>query len=120
MRKLSPTIEEIEALRKTMPPGPVVMVNLLKFKPDGGRDAYAKYMQAATPAAPAGMRVVYSGKAGTDMAAGEDWDFVILAEYASFDSFANFITGRIYQEQAIPRRPEALEKTEVSEIVDSP
>ena len=67
MNKLSPTVEEIEALRKSAPPGPVVMVNLLKFKPDGGREAYFKYIQAATPAAPKGMRIVYSGKAGADV-----------------------------------------------------
>ena len=111
MKKLSPTVEEIEALRKTMPPGPVVMVNLLKFKPDGGREAYFKYIQAATPAATEGMRVVYSGKAGVDIADGEDWDFVILVEYPSFDAFADMATGPIYQNQAIPFRPAALKKT---------
>ncbi len=111
MKKLSPTVEELEALRKAAPPGPVVMVNLLKFKPDGGRGAYAKYAQAASQDGPQGMRVIYSGSAGVDMAGGEDWDFVAIVEYASFDSFADFIGGQIYQEQAIPLRPVALEKT---------
>jgi uncharacterized protein (DUF1330 family) len=128
MKKLSPTIEEIEVLRKTMPPGPVVMVNLLKFKPDGGREAYARYLQAATSAMPADYRVLYCGKAGADVADGEDWDFVILVEYPSFDAFADMAVSQIYQTQAIPFRPAALEKAlfmvshsaDVSEIFNQP
>jgi hypothetical protein len=111
MTKLTPTLEELHALRKTMPPGPVVMVNLLKFKPDGGREAYAKYARAAAGAAPEGMRIVYAGTAGPDIAGGESWDFVILAEFPSFDVFAEFIGGQKYQEQALPHRPAALERT---------
>jgi uncharacterized protein (DUF1330 family) len=128
MRKLSPTVEEIEALRRTVPPGPVVMVNLLKFKPDGGREAYAKYLQATTPVVPPGMRILYSGKAGADVADGEDWDFVGIAEYPSFKAFADMVVSPTYQIQAIPIRPAALEKTllmisqpaDVSELFSPP
>ena len=47
MVKLTPTLDEIEALRRTAPAGPIVITNLLRFKPNGGRAAYAAYLQAA-------------------------------------------------------------------------
>jgi hypothetical protein len=61
MTKLTPTIEEIEALRKTTPPGPVVIVNLLKFKPEGGREAYARYMSEASRSSYPGVEIIYAG-----------------------------------------------------------
>jgi hypothetical protein len=67
MPKLSPTVEEIEALRHAAPPVPVVMVNLLKFRGVQGRIAYAHYVRAGSDAAVPGMRVVYSGRAGADL-----------------------------------------------------
>ena len=51
MTKLSPTVEEIEAMRKEVPPGPVVMVNLVRFKPGGGKAAYGEYIKATSGAA---------------------------------------------------------------------
>ena len=110
MKKLTPTVEEMEALRATMPPGPVVVVNLLKFKADGGREAYSRYWQAL-PAFPPGTRILYSGEAGPDLAAGEDWDFVLLVEYSDFDALAGAATRPEYQSGAASLRPDALEKT---------
>lgn len=111
MNKLTPTIEEIEALRRTVPPGPVVIVNLLKFKPGGGRAAYARYMEAARAAAFPGVEILHAGVAVGDVAAGEDWDYVILARYPDFDAFAGAVTHPAYQIDAAAHRPDALEKT---------
>ena len=92
MTKLSPTVAEIEELRSTAPKGPVVMINLLKFRSDGGHAAYRRYLEVAWKAvaelenggAPP-LKSLYSGRAGKDVADGEDWDFVIVMEYADFD-----------------------------------
>ena len=108
--KVSPTVEEIEALRKTVPPGPVVMINLLRFRPKGGREAYARYLQVASSVAPPEVSLRYVGNAGADVAAGEEWDFVILGEYPSFDVFADFMVHPVYQNEAVPLRTLALER----------
>lgn len=113
MAKLSPTVAEIEAMRNEVPPGPVVMVNLVKFKPGGGKEAYGQYIKATTGAAAqsgAAIELLYAGRAGKDVAAGEQWDIVILARYPSFAAFADFVTHPIYQNEAIPFRTIGLEK----------
>ena len=46
---LEPTAEQIAALAARPADVPVVMVNLLKFKPDGGRESYARYAQEVAP-----------------------------------------------------------------------
>jgi len=117
VKKLSPTVEEIEELRITAPKGPVVMINLLKFRSDNGRAAYRRYLEVAWRAvaelesggAPP-LKNLYSGRAGKDVADGEDWDFVIVMEYADFDHFASLMLHPIYQSEAVPLRKEALEK----------
>ncbi len=113
MNKLSPTVEEIEAMRSSVPPGPVVMINLLKFKPGSGKAAYGEYIKATSGAAAAAgtqIELLYAGRAGKDIAAGELWDLVILARYPSFDMFADFVTHPVYQNDAIPFRTLGLEK----------
>ena len=113
MAKLSPTVAEIETLRKTAPKGPVVMINLLKFLPDGGREAYKRYIEASTRASVdlgTEMKVLHAATAGTDVADGEDWDYVAVVEYASIDHYADLMVHPIYQNEAIPIRQQALSK----------
>ena len=45
---MSPTEEQMKAFL-ALPDSPVVMVNLLKFKADGGAQEYAKYGVAIQP-----------------------------------------------------------------------
>lgn len=111
MQKLTPTVAEIEALRATIAPGPVVIVNLLKFKAAGGRAAYARYLAEASKCAYPDMELVYAGAAFADFGAGEDWDFVIIARYPEYANFAATVSHPIYQIDAHAHRPAALEKT---------
>jgi hypothetical protein len=108
--KLTPTIDELDTFRKLAPPGPVVMINLLKFKRDGGKQAYVEYASAARKSAP-NVEILYAGAAGPDFGEGEDWDFVIAVRYESFAQFADFISGKRYQTEAVPLRIKALERT---------
>ena len=113
MTKLTPTIEEMEALRASVPSGPIVVLNLLKFKPDGGREAYARYVQETFHTLPAGTRIVYSGKAGPLLADGEDWDVMFLLEWPSFDMLAGSLANPEYQSGAANLRHLALERTQL-------
>lgn len=82
------------------PGGPVVMLNLLRFRPDGGRAAYAAYARAIAPFLERhGARVVYAGDGGTALVAedGQAWDAVLLVRYPSRAAFATMVADPEYQ-----------------------
>ena len=43
MSYIGPTEEQIKELMELDVEGPLVMLNLLKFKPEGGRESYQEY-----------------------------------------------------------------------------
>lgn len=114
MVKLTPTLEQIEQLRKTAPAGPIVITNLLRFKPNGGREAYAAYLRAAKAANVdhdiQGPEVIFVGQAVEDVGTGELWDYVIIARYPCFEDFARVVSNPAYQETEETRQ-RALDRT---------
>ena len=69
--RLTPTAEDLERLRASVGPGPVVLVNLLKFKADGGREACQRYAAIAGPLfRRARAEILYAGTAGPLVAEG--------------------------------------------------
>jgi len=110
MRKITPSIDAVNAARSLVPAGPVVMVNFLKFKSHGGKELYAEYMQVASQYMPKTGELIYFGKAAADLCAGEDWDYVGLARYPDYKTFADFFTGPGYQNNACAMREAALER----------
>jgi uncharacterized protein (DUF1330 family) len=93
------------------PGGPVVMLNLLRFKPDGGRESYAKYAEAlrGTYLAKYGAELVYAGNGSTALVAedGQAWDAVLLVRYPSRQAFSQMVADQDYQ-QFTHFRTEAL------------
>jgi uncharacterized protein (DUF1330 family) len=83
------------------PGGPVTMLNLLRFRPDGGRESYGRYAEALGPAINAryGVRVEYLGDGGRALVAedGQAWDMVVLVRYPSRQAFADMIHDPEYQ-----------------------
>lgn len=79
------------------PGGEVIMLNLLRFAPDG-RSHYAAYMQALAPLRDAyGFEVVYAGDAGSALVpSGEAWDAVALVRYADRRTFAAMVRDPAY------------------------
>ena len=111
MSKLTPDVAEIEALRSQVPPGPVVMVNLLKFKP-GGREHFNAYGAVTAPLIQkAGGEVIYAGAGGPVLAGADDWDNVILVRFADIGHFIEMTTHPSYQTEARAHREAALERT---------
>ncbi len=90
--------------------GPVVMLNLLRFR-DGGRDSYATYTQAlsTTFLARYGGEVLYIGDGSTALVAddGQSWDAVLLVRYPSRAAFTRMVADPEYQ-QVTHLRTEAL------------
>ncbi len=80
------------------PGGPVVMLNLLRFRPDGGRERYAEYVEHfRRTAAPHGAEVVYAGDGGTPLVGGS-WDAVLLVRYPSREAFSRMVADPEYQQ----------------------
>ena len=78
---MSPTPEQTQDFL-ALPQRPVVMVNLLKFKPDGGADEYAKYAAAVRPLLQSvGAKILFSSQAAVCLIGNGDWDAVALVEY---------------------------------------
>ena len=88
MSSLVPTKEARKAFAESPDDGPVVMLNLLKFKPDGGSKSYGKYSEAFLPMLhAAGGRILYAGRAAELLIGDETWDAVALVEYPSRQAF---------------------------------
>ncbi len=103
------------------PGGPVVMLNLLRFKPDGGRERYAQYVEHfRRTAQPYGAEVVYVGDGSTAVVAepGQAWDAVLLVRYPSRSSFTDMIRDAEYQ-KGTHLRTEALEEAVLQATVET-
>jgi uncharacterized protein (DUF1330 family) len=96
-------IEEhaLDTLLAEDPGGPVVMLNLLRFRPDGGRESYRRYAESLGPAINAryGVRVEYLGDGARALVAedGQAWDMVLLVRYPNRKAFAAMIRDPEYR-----------------------
>ncbi len=102
-----------DELRKRADDGPVQMLNLLDFKPEGGAERYAEYSAAVTPLLQkVGGRVLYAGAGGLALIGPSEWDLVALVEYPSRQAFIEMTSSPEYLEIA-HLRTEALERAEL-------
>jgi len=97
-------IEIDETVLETLtdgPEGPVVMLNLLRFRPDGGRESYQRYVEhlRAGVSARYGVEVLYLGNGGPPLVAeeGQDWDTVLLVRYPSRQAFVDMVRDPEYR-----------------------
>jgi uncharacterized protein (DUF1330 family) len=109
---LDPTGNDLKRFLAEDDGEPVTMLNLLRFKPDGGRDRYDAYAAAIAPfLAKVGGGVVYFGTTGTPLVAPPDdtaWDAVLLVRYPSRQAFSAMVADPDYQ-QITHLRTEALD-----------
>jgi uncharacterized protein (DUF1330 family) len=115
--RVYPDAEQLAAMQQPGPDGPVVMVNLLKFRPraqyrDGretalsGREAYQLYAKAVVKLLEGvGGRVVFSGDATFLMLGRVEglWDEVALAEYPSRSALLQMSMSPEWQAIAVHR-----------------
>jgi len=99
---------------------PVVMLNLLAFKPDGGRERYLEYGTAVTPMVErAGGRIVFAGAPARALIGDDSWDLVALVEYPSRQAFLEMIGSEPYRAVA-HLRTEALARGELHPMDPTP
>lgn len=111
MPYIEPESGQIGQLARSGEAGPVVMLNLLKFEPDGGAESYRHYGEGVMPIlASIGARLLWQG-APTSVVIGDDeadrWDAVVLVEYPSRQAFLDMVSSPEYQAIA-GRRSQAL------------
>jgi uncharacterized protein (DUF1330 family) len=101
--------------------GPVVMLNLLRFK-EGKRGSYEEYGRAIGPVLEQyDVKVLYAGDCSTKLVAPEehDWDMILIARYPSRQAFASMVADPKYQE-ITHLRSEALEEAVLQATVPWP
>jgi len=79
---------------------PIVMLNLLRFRPDGGRERYLEYLRMAGPLVERyGAEIVFAGDGAAPLAAepGQAWDTTALVRYPSRKAFADMIADPDYE-----------------------
>jgi uncharacterized protein (DUF1330 family) len=97
---IDPSGADLKRLMDEDPGGPVVMLNLLRFAPDG-RDAYQEYARRIGRFLKRyGAEVVYAGEGATPLVAeeGQAWDAVLLVRYPNREAFSAMVADPEYQE----------------------
>ena len=114
MSDIRPNKEQFLELMNAPDEGPVVMLNLLKFKPRGGSQEYGKYGDSVTKMVEArGGKILWMGKVDQTLIgdiAEEDWDAVALVQYPSRKAFIDMATSTEY-DKAHEHRESGLERT---------
>lgn len=128
-RTIDPTGAQVRNLRDNGPDGPVVMLNLLKFRKQArypadsgftaanGEAAYRLYQHAfvVTVGAISQAEVLYEGPAqniviGDPASDAADWDKVLIVRYPSRQHFLAMMSDETYRE-ALTHRYAGLERT---------
>jgi uncharacterized protein (DUF1330 family) len=107
---VDPTGADLKRFLETAPDQPVVMLNLLRFKPDGGREGYERYAREIVPfLEKVGARTIYLGDTSTALVAPDshEWDAVLLVHYPSRRAFSAMVADPGYQ-RITSLRTEAL------------
>lgn len=108
MVSINPTRDQFKQLMALPYKGPIVMVNLLKFKEEGGVESYARYESIASRfVQELGGRLIYRGDYLMPVIGGDDWDEILIVEYPSIAAFIEMQRNKEYQ-AAVPFRTDAL------------
>jgi uncharacterized protein (DUF1330 family) len=129
-RSIDPTADQVRALRDSGAEGPIVMVNMLKYRKraaypadfngDGdvsGEEAYRRYERAFVVSVGhvSKAEVLYMGPVqqvfiGAAGAPESDWDAMLIVRYPSKDNFLAMMANEEYR-RALVHRYAALERT---------
>ncbi|MGA8216994.1 MAG: DUF1330 domain-containing protein [Solirubrobacterales bacterium] len=105
--------EDLAAFAGRASDGPVYMLNLLEFLPDGGAESYAEYGTAVAPILDGvGGRPVFAGQPAESLIGEGSWDLMVLVEYPTRQAFLDMVSSPAYQEIA-HLRTGALRRSEL-------
>jgi uncharacterized protein (DUF1330 family) len=112
---IDPTGQDLKRFLVDDPGGPVVMLNLLRFRPDGGRERYAQYARELerTFLPRYGGEVLYAGEGHAALVAedGQSWDAVLCVRYPDRRAFSRMVADPAYQRITHLRTEALIEAT---------
>ena len=118
---VDPTGDDLKRLLAEDIGGPVVMLNLLRFK-EGGRGSYEEYARRIGPFLDdADAEILYVGDLSTTLVAPEShkWDSILIVRYPSRQAFSSMVADPNYQE-ITGLRTESLEEAVLQATVPWP
>ena len=118
---VDPTGRDLKHFLADDPGGPVVMLNLLRYKEDGGQK-YEEYARRIRPFLDdIGAEVVFVGDLSTVVVAPKEhqWDAVLLVRYPSRQAFSSMVADPNYQE-ITGLRTESLEDAVLQATIEWP
>jgi uncharacterized protein (DUF1330 family) len=108
-----PNEEAMSAFSERAADGPVFMLNLLEFQPDGGAERYGEYGEAVAPLfARAGGKPIFAGRPAESLIGEGTWDLMVLVSYPTRQAFLEMVSSPEYQAIEHLRR-EALVRSEL-------
>lgn len=91
----------LKALASLPPDEPVVMINLLRFRPDGGHERYLQYTREVAPHLQrVGGTVRYAGTTPVNVIGDGErpwWDAILVVEYPTPGAFTDMVRDPEYQ-----------------------
>jgi uncharacterized protein (DUF1330 family) len=118
---VDPTGQDLKHFLADDPGGPVVMLNLLRFK-EGGRAGYEDYARRIQPFLDElSAEVVFVGDLSTVLVAPDThkWDTMLIVRYPSRQAFSSMVANPNYQE-ITHLRTEALEEAVLQAAIPWP
>jgi uncharacterized protein (DUF1330 family) len=118
---VDPTGQDLKHFLADDPGGPVVMLNLLRFK-EGGRRSYEEYAHRIVPfLEKLSAEVLFVGDLSTVLVAPDThrWDAILIIRYPSRQSFSSMVADPNYQE-ITHLRTEALEEAVLQATIPWP
>jgi len=104
MASIIPAAEQMQAFASAPIEGPILMVNLLRFKAEGGREEYQRYAELVGPhLARVGGRVVFHASGKATVIGDDAWDEVLIVEYPSRQAFLDMVGSEDYLAAAAHR-----------------
>jgi uncharacterized protein (DUF1330 family) len=91
----------LEKLLAEASAGPIYMLNLLRFRPDGGEERYMSYISETNFARDEyGAELIYFARGGNALVAadeGQQWDMAGVVRYPSMQHFVNMVRDPRFQ-----------------------
>src|SRR3954447_24616818 len=118
---VDPTGQDLKHFLADDPGGPVVMLNLLRFK-EGGRGSYEEYARKIQPFLDKlSAEVMFVGDLSTTLVAPDtrDGDAMLIVRYPSRQAFSSMVADPSYQE-ITHLRTEALEEAVLQATIPWP
>ena len=111
---LTPDLAYCEKIRSEAGEGPIITLNLLRFRSGGGREKFDDYARLSGPLLEkARAQILFLGNAGPLVAGqpgDEEWDLVAVVRFANIERFLAMIADPTYQIEGRRLREESLER----------